>query len=122
MTLEKLNALPIDGGMGYRIETRDDKTTVAVPFQRPSHAMFLPDMIEDPKGQVWLVGRIDGTLHKRLLYASGGDLAGGGVECLKRPARRPWQRWLFEYSIIAAIVFVVMYSMKSEILAWLALR
>ena len=70
MTQKELDAIPENGGISYREEMQQGKR-VLIPFMQPCKAMYqsqyVPMMVTDSQGVSWLIGYIDGVLHKSRL-------------------------------------------------------
>lgn len=80
MTHDELMALPENGGFGERVINRGDHDwhegmedaceTIRVPYKEPGRVMALAGkdesmMVTDYRGRSWLVGYIDGVLHRQ---------------------------------------------------------
>jgi hypothetical protein len=68
MTHDELLALPEDGGFKTEEITLDGRKCFR-PIANPSHAMSFDDhdplMVRDLDGGSWMLGRINGVLHRR---------------------------------------------------------
>jgi len=70
MTQDELDALPENGGIGFRKQIIDGRE-VDVPFMRPALALFVrdddPAMVRDSDGNAWIVGWANGQRYKSRL-------------------------------------------------------